>query len=221
MPRTSRLLDLEGVSHAFGTAADGDFRSAPPPVGIAIAHQVHGNAVFQPSGPGRSSAEADALLARPPLGVGILTADCVPILLADSVAGIAAAVHAGWRGTLSGVVKHAVGALVREGADANRLRVAIGPCIRACCYEVSEDLLAAFVHEFGEKVRRHGTRLDLALANREHLTWIGIPAGNVDDLDECTHCAQSGDTHRYFSHRRSGEPAGRQLSWVRAARPLS
>ncbi len=171
--------------------------------------------------PGRLNLEADALLAGPPLGVGVLTADCVPILLVDPGARLAAAVHAGWRGTLKGVLAHAVRALVLGGADVQRLLVAIGPCIRPCCYQVSEDLLSDFVRAFGPGVQRSGSRLDLALANRGHITYLGIPEANVDDLGECTRCARRGDMYTYFSHRRSGDAAGRQLSWVRARGPVS
>jgi len=214
------MLDLAGVRHGFGTAADGDYRSGPLPEGIATARQVHGNHVVRPEEPGRSSVEADALVAAGTIGVGVLTADCVPILLADPAAGLAAAVHAGWRGTLARVAGRAVEALVRAGADRARMLAAIGPCIRACCYEVSEDLLSTFAHEFGEQVRAAPTRLDLALANRTHLTSIGIAPANVDDLEACTRCGRDGDTYLYFSHRRSADAAGRQLSWVRA-RPVS
>jgi YfiH family protein len=221
MWRTSILLDRAGVANGFGGVHQGDFRNAELPPGVAIARQVHGSEVAKPITEGRLSLEADGLLAGPLLGVGVLTADCIPILLADPAARLFAAVHAGWRGTLKNVVKHAVQALLLEGADLQRLRVAIGPCIRPCCYEVSEDLLSGFVKAFGSGVGRPGCRLDLAFANRQHLTSLGIPQANVDDLNECTRCAKNSDMYVYFSHRRSGDAAGRQLSWVRGGGPLS
>ena len=216
MWRTSQLLSRAGVPHGFGAADQGDVRDAELPPRIAVARQVHGCEVAKPAVAGRLTVEADVLLAGVPLGVGVVTADCVPILMADPVAQLAAAVHAGWRGTLKGIVSQAVRALVLEGADPRRLLVTIGPCIRPCCYEVSEDLLGEFAKAFGPTVQRPGSRLDLALANREHLTSLGIPPSNVDDLGECTRCARKGDMYAYFSHRRSGAAAGRQLSWVRA-----
>jgi len=221
MWKTSHLLSRAGVPHGFGAADQGDFRDARLPPGIAVAHQVHGCEIAKPAVAGRLALEADALLADASLGVGVVTADCVPILLADPEAQKAAAVHAGWRGTLKGIVRHAVQALVLEGADHRRLLVAIGPCIRPCCYQVSADLLSDFVQAFGPGVQRPGSRLDLALANREHITSLGIPEANVDDLGECTRCARKGDMYAYFSHRRSGDAAGRQLSWVRVPGPVS
>jgi polyphenol oxidase len=221
MWHTSILLNRAGVAHGFGGAPEGDFRSAELPPGIAIARQVHGSEVVKPVSGGRLALEADGLLAGSSLGVGVLTADCVPILLADPEVRLFAAVHAGWRGTLKNVVQRAVQALLLEGAEIHRLRIAIGPCIRPCCYEVSDDLFSEFVKAFGSGVGRPGSRLDLAFANRRHLTSLGIPQDNVDDLNECTRCAKNGDMYAYFSHRRSGELAGRQLSWVRGDRPLS
>jgi YfiH family protein len=216
------LLARAGVPHGFGAVADGDFRRGEPPAGIALARQVHGTDVVRAVTPGRSGVEADALLASRQVGAGVVTADCVPILIADPEASLAAAVHAGWRGTLNGVVRRTLEALLREGAELPRLRVAIGPCIRSCCYEVSEDLQAQFVAEFGSRVAHPGSRLDLALSIREHITSVGIPSANVDDLAECTRCGRQGDMYVYFSHRRSGEAAGRQLSWVCASTgPLS
>ena len=221
MSRASRLLTQAGVPHDFGGVAQGDLRSAELPPGVAVARQVHGDKVVKPSAAGRLPVEADGLLASPPFGVGVLTADCVPILLADPVARAVAAVHAGWRGTLTNVIKHAVEALLREGAKLEQLQVALGPCIRPCCYQVGEDLLSDFVRAFGPGVARPGSRLDLAFANKEHITSLGIPRANVDDLGECTRCARSGDMYVYFSHRRSGSAAGRQLSWIRPPGPLS
>jgi YfiH family protein len=221
MWRTSILLDRAGVRHGFGGVLQGDFRNVELPPGIAIARQVHGSDVARPVAEGRLALEADGLLAGPLLGLGVLTADCVPILLADPEARLFAAVHAGWRGTLKNVVRHAVEALLLDGANLQRLRAAIGPCIRPCCYQVSEDLLSRFMEAFGSGVAGPGSRLDLAFANLQHLTSVGIPRANVDDLNECTRCAKNGDMYVYFSHRRSGDSAGRQLSWVHGGRPVS
>ena len=218
MLHTAQLLEGLGISHGFSTAAEGDFQRERLPERVSVARQIHGThsiwAAVPGRLPGRLEEEADAVLCRTGSGAGILTADCVPILIVDPLVSLGAAVHAGWRGTLAGVAEAAVKALAEAGAQPGRMSAAIGPCIRACCYEVSDDLLSGFTHRFGPQVARPVRRLDLALANRQQLAACGISDNKIEDLEECTHCALEGAKPRYFSHRREGS-GGRQLSWLR------
>ena len=189
------------------------------PDGVLLAKQVHGTHVLWAAGvgasvEGRCDIEADAVLCDAGRGAGVLTADCVPLLLADPLSGFGAAVHAGWRGTLANVVEAALGALTDAGANPSRMVAAIGPCIRACCYEVSEALILDFEHVFGPRVARPGRHLDLVYANLQRLAACGISEARIEDLCECTRCAIDGGTPRYFSHRRDVSPS-RQLSWLR------
>jgi len=179
---------------------------------LVLAEQVHGTTVVRAS-PG-TVPEADALWTdAPDAWIGIRTADCVPVLLCSEDGSRVAAVHSGWRGTVSRIAQAAVGELGRAGATAERLRAAIGPAIGACCYDVSEDLAARFAEAFGaEVVRRDGgqPRLDLRLAVRRTLIASGIPEAHIEDVPGCNAC----DAARFFSHRRDRGGTGRHLAFI-------
>lgn len=187
------------------------------PARLFAATQVHGDAVIelQPSDKPESVArrEADALVSGIPVhAVGVKTADCVPILIEDFEAGLVAAVHAGWRGAIGNVIQHAVAALVGQGAVSSRLRAAVGPCIRGCCYEVSPALAADFQKRFGVDVaerRETATYLSLPRAVAVALWGVGLQPAQIDDLGVCTSCDA-----RFFSHRRDQGKTGRQLSAI-------
>jgi YfiH family protein len=114
---------------------------------LATAYQIHSaravviEAPFEGAPP-----QADAVVTRAPgLICGALAADCAPVLLADPEARVVAAVHAGWRGALGGVVEAAIAAMVSIGADPARISAAVGPCIGPASYEVGREFLATFV----------------------------------------------------------------------------
>lgn len=188
--------------------------------GFLQVSQVHGRRVVDvDSGTDPESLkreEADALATSAPgRVVAVRPADCVPILLGDPVSGAVAAVHAGWRGTAERIAQGAVEALnARHGARADRVVAAIGPSIRACCYEVDEALAARFEGDLGPGTVRpvEGGRphLDLVEANLRILEAAGVGRGRVEVLDACTAC----DPDRFFSHRRDGAQSGRHLSFI-------
>jgi len=183
------------LSHGFG----GRYSSAWPPQHAAAAQQVHGDVVLRPSGLG-ACGEGDALIAaQPGLWVGVRTADCVPILLADRQQRCVAAVHAGWRGTVAGIAAKALAALASNPAD---VLVAIGPAIGVCCYEVGDEV----ARQFGRSGRVH---LDLAAENRAQMLAAGVPASQIAWGAPCTRC--DGDFH---SFRRDGVAAGRMVSAI-------
>ncbi len=146
--------------------------------------------------------------------MGVRTADCLPLLLAEPSRGVVAAVHAGWRGTLAGVVAAALAALERTfGCRPHRLLAALGPCIRPCCYRVGEEVYQAFLERFGPQAALSGTKgmaVDLAQANRMELLCHGVPAGNIETLDFCTCCSEDS----LLSYRREGEACGHQLAYI-------
>jgi YfiH family protein len=141
----------------------------------------------------------------------IRVADCVPVLLADPKSGAVAAVHAGWRGVVAGVVPAAVDALGRLGADPRHLVAAVGPCISAKHFEigpeVAEELanadLAASVVAPGVHGPKH--HADLVLAVRTQLERCGVAPANIDAEPPCTYA----DRARFFSYRRDGARSGR------------
>jgi purine-nucleoside/S-methyl-5'-thioadenosine phosphorylase / adenosine deaminase len=202
--------------HAFGR------RGEAPPAGTFTLSQVHGTAVVAVAGapPKRTAEEGDAVVTdRPGVAVGVVTADCLPVLLAGPGGRVVAAVHAGWRGTLKGVVPAAVADLERRyGADPGDLVALLGPCIRPCCYEVGPEVSAAVRAAFprwADRVLVPGPggrdHLDLVTLNALQLAQAGVR--DVRDSGGCTKC----DPARYHSYRRDGPGAGRMVSWVRAA----
>lgn len=114
---------------------------------LTTAKQVHGIAVQRITEPipGPPSIEADALVTdRSGIALGVLSADCAPLLLADPEAGVVGAAHAGWRGALGGVIGSVVQAMIALGADTERMIAAVGPCIAKPSYEVGPDMRADF-----------------------------------------------------------------------------
>lgn len=170
-------------------------------------------------GDGLVSASAGRLLA-------ILTADCVPVLVADTRTHAVGAFHAGWRGTLGRIVQRGVAMMEeRYRSRAEDLVAAIGPCIGACCFEVGEDVWEAFGAEFADAaelfVRVPGSagkfRMDLVEANRRQMVAAGVRAGQVSVAGECTACARAEDgRRRFYSYRAEGGRCGRMLSAIGA-----
>jgi polyphenol oxidase len=118
------------------------------PEALVTCYQIHSAIAVVASAPfGTERPWADAVVSRSPgLICGALAADCAPVLIADPQARVVAAVHAGWRGALAGVVGSAVTAMAELGADPARMSAAVGPCIGPASYEVGLDFLEAFTH---------------------------------------------------------------------------
>jgi YfiH family protein len=143
---------------------------------------------------------------------GVKTADCVPVLIGDPVKGAFAAVHAGWRGTVAGIVGYALERLQQEyESRPEDLRVAIGPSASACCYEVGGDVIDAFHGRFpGSQSLFSATKpghacVDLLKANREQLTSAGVSAANIHTAPLCTMCS----TDLFFSYRQEKKLLGK------------
>jgi len=198
--RSALLARFDWLEHGFGT------RHAPVTQDqMASLKQIHSAIVLDASLP-RCVGEGDALVtAQSSLAVSVRTADCYPILLADSRTRIVAAVHAGWRGTTAGIVRTAIAAMAAMGSVTEDIHAAIGPGIGVCCYEVGEDVACLF----GLDGRGN---IDLAAANRALLMETGVPEANIDVLGGCTRC----DAGRFHSFRRDQQRAGRMISYIRA-----
>jgi purine-nucleoside/S-methyl-5'-thioadenosine phosphorylase / adenosine deaminase len=165
--------------------------------------QIHGARVVTAEAPGLLP-ECDAAVTRAPnLALAVTGADCLPILF---VAGSAvAAAHAGWRGTLAGVAEAALRAVCAAGACApEAARAHFGPCIRACCYEVGDDVAHRFPREVLH-IHQGSVHLDLPGAVRLRLISAGLPPERIEDTGACTAC----ESARYFSHRRDRGSTGR------------
>lgn len=189
------------------------------PVPVALAHQVHGTDVLVVGEDYdlENRPEADALVTtRPGIALGILTADCVPVLLADAEAGVIGAAHAGWRGAVEGVLARTVEAMVALGAEPGRISAAIGPSIAAESYEVGED--------FADAVRRDHPEAAPFIVPGKHKPHFDVPGlvlHQAQALGLYRMDRTGGDSYaapeRYFSHRygtHQGVRMGRQISLV-------
>ena len=138
------------------------------------------------------------------IGLGVLTADCVPILLADRKAGVIGAVHAGWRGALSGIIENTVDAMEKLGARRGSIEAAIGPCIWQRSYEVGPEFPAPFLAEnpdnerfFRPAFREGHTMFDLPGYAEAKLRNLRLGSVAPSPADTCA------DEARFFSYRRS------------------
>jgi polyphenol oxidase len=194
------LSALPWITHGFGTR-----HPAPHPDTVSTLKQIHSNVVLLATEPGVLG-EGDALVTNHAgLAISIRTADCYPILLADTRNLAVAAIHAGWRGTAAQIVVKTLEKMRAEfGTEACDIFAAIGPGIGVCCYEVGEDVSK----QFGFAIRTH---LDLSSENRKQLESAGVPTQNIEALDVCTFC----NAERFFSYRREKEKAGRMTSYIR------
>jgi hypothetical protein len=224
--------------------------STPALVGMRQIHSARIHELRPPDGviegklataEGRPVLEGDGLITDV---AGVLlaagTADCVPVLVADTAKRIVAAFHAGWRGTVAGIVESGIEMLRQDyGSRTEDLIAAIGPSIGPCCYSVGEDVRAAFASGFryagqlfrsvdtpepwreasepgawheGEPPRMH---LDLWLANRRQMISAGLAEAQIAMAGECTACHRDSQGHRrYFSHRGEYGVTGRMLSVI-------
>ena len=183
---------------------------------LAACWQVHGRdvrVVRNLSEAQNESERCDALTTDSPgVLLGVKTADCVPVVLGDSRTGACAAVHAGWRGTLAGIVRHALVTLQKEfGTKPEDVRAAIGPAALACCYEVGPEVIEAFragvsnADALFTPTQEGHALVDLHRANLEQLTESGVSPERIHALPLCTICRPED----FFSYRRDKKLHGR------------
>ena len=242
--RVAAWQDIPGLVHGFLGRAHGlpagpftldDVRDAlvragEAPVQVGAARQVHGTTVVGPEDLPPPNADAtgahldelpagDALVtASADLVLTIRTADCVPILLVAPRARAVAAVHAGWRGTLDGVIEAGLAALLaRYDARIDEVQAAIGPAIGGCCYAFGAEHREVFTTRFGADSERawHQQadgewRLDLRAISRVALELAGVPGAAITEVGPCT----ADHPNELHSYRRDGAHAGRQLSYI-------
>lgn len=209
---------VAGLRHGFLDAADS--ASAPDwtaalaardvRVPLARPRQVHGATVLLADAATPETPGDAVVAARPGVAAGIITADCVPVLLRDRRGRAVAAVHAGWRGAAAGVLEATLQTLEREAkVEPCDVEAVIGPAANGCCYEVGPDVWQALRHRAATAfVPRNGRyMLDLRAAVRMLAEAAGVAEAHV--LGPCTICDP-----RYASYRRDGAAAGRQLSFI-------
>ena len=190
------------------------------PAGLVATRHVHGTSVYTVGQPLAQDAEFDGLVAdRPGAVLGAFAADCVPILFADPEARVVGAAHAGWRGTIGSkpperetetpgrsVAANVIDKMVALGARPERVRVALGPSIGPCCFEVGPEVVAEFRAALGDVpglvvAGPRKDHLDLRVALRAVLERAGVRPASIDASPPCTRC----EAARFFSYRRDGK----------------
>ena len=225
--------DCAGPNVGFGSSDDpeaiaGNRRRAVaairPGAELATVSQVHSAdvVVAESAWPQDSRPRADGLVTdRPGLLLGILTADCAPVLFADAEAGVVGAAHAGWRGALAGVTDTTIAAMERLGARRERIRAAVGPCIAQPSYEVDQGFRDRFL-EAGDDNRRFFVD---GAAGKPHFDLPGYVAHRLQSAGlgrvEVLHLDTYADADRFYSYRlathRCEADYGRQLSAIALA----
>ncbi|PKN70773.1 MAG: peptidoglycan editing factor PgeF [Deltaproteobacteria bacterium HGW-Deltaproteobacteria-12] len=188
-----------------------------------VLNQVHGADIIVIKQQGsyfssRADLDYDATITnRPGLAICIKTADCAPVFIVDKVRKVIAAVHAGWRGTASGISAKVIRLMQKQyGSMPQHILAAIGPSIGKCCYEVDSAAAEAFAELKGKedflfpKTTKKKWMVDLPEANRRQLLDCGIPEQNIGLSGYCTMCHQN----IFFSHRGSGGLTGRQINFI-------
>lgn len=187
---------------------------------LFVPNQIHGTGVItvDASGPTNDKEHADAIITRTPgIAIGVVTADCGPILLADPQARVIGAVHAGWRSALGGVLEAAITAMEKIGAERNRIEASIGPMISRTSYAVREDFRTSFL--------RADQNNDIFFTDSQEQIFFDLPGYIHNRLRHCgiasitAHdiCTCANEAH-FFSHRRSLQrreaDCGRQMSVI-------
>jgi YfiH family protein len=186
---------------------------------LQIMRHVHGTSVWRVGEPLPDPAEFDGLVTdRVGPVLGAFAADCMPLLFADPIARVIGSAHAGWRGTVGGVATNVVGRMAQLGASPATIRVAIGPSIGPCCFEVGPEVVDAFRDAFGPlpgmvvagPAKDH---IDLRVATRAVLEGAGVRPDHVDADPPCTKC----NPDRFFSYRRDGQAGGVHMAFIALA----
>ncbi len=186
---------------------------------IVTMRQVHGDNIVDVKDRNlKEAGEADGMTTgEKNIFLGILTADCVPILFVAPKHRVVAVAHAGWRGTLAGIAAKAVRRLNEQyGVKTDDLEAALGPSIGPCCYEVQEDVAKPLMKEWGRLttpsviVREGKSFVNLRRLNRDILRNCGVPGKQLYEVGPCTSCAPED----FFSYRRERRETGRQISLI-------
>lgn len=187
---------------------------------VVLANQTHSNNVVVIKerktlgwkNHGDAISDCDALVTNQKnILIGVLTADCVPVLLFDKTKEVIAVVHAGWKGTKAQIVLKTIEKMI-DAFDSNTkdIYAIIAPCIGSCCYEVSSDVADNFNDSVKQNMQNGKFMLDLKKENYNQLINAGLEKENIEVSNKCTSC----DSDSFFSYRKEQECSGRFLSFI-------
>lgn len=222
--------DMWGLNVGYGSGDEPDLiarnrrlaiEAVLPGSRLATVHQIHSPIVVtvEEAWPQDARPKADAMVTdRPGILLGVLAADCAPVLFADEKAGVVGAAHSGWRGAFAGVNEATLSAMEGLGARRDRIAAVVGPCIAQGSYEVDEDFRARFLEQDGDNQRffvagpTGKPNFDLPAFALHRLIQAGVGQAETVRLDTYA------EPERFYSYRRSthrGEPSyGRQISMI-------
>ena len=185
---------------------------------VMYLRQVHSDIIYKYTGDNKKDFienEGDAIITNVKnTAIGIFTADCVPVILADTKKNVAAAIHSGWKGTFSSITAKTIDRLEEEyGVNPENLKAYIGPHIRQCCYEISNELKDKFIKEkdIDEDKLFQGRNLSMEQCIIKDLNDKGVKSQNIISLGLCTYCSKDIKLHSY---RRSNGDYGRLFSFI-------
>ncbi|MGE4234213.1 MAG: peptidoglycan editing factor PgeF [Bacteriovoracia bacterium] len=239
--KSSILSQLSDLEHGFVLEPD-----LPPKDGL-VCNQVHGTTILDLKEPFSmdSQPSADGLITTQPIAVYVLSADCLPVLFSDRSGSIVAAVHAGWKGFLAGMLDVAIETFKKRGVQPKDLLAAIGPAIGPCCFEIDSSLSDQFEQKFSSVIEKNkvevsffeqprsirSTTLPRAKPSGGDKKWLDLQTlgklvleshslNEVELLNYCTYCSIK-DGNRFESYRRSthlGQKTGRLRSFIEIRR---
>lgn len=185
--------------------------------GVEYLNQVHSDKVYIYDNLNESikNEEGDALITNEGnIAIGVFTADCVPIIIADVKNNVIASIHSGWRGTFNSIVLRTLEKMVKEfNIDINETKIFIGPHIRQCCYEVSDELKESFIEKtkIDRDILFKGRNLSMEECILKDVRSFGINENNIYSLKLCTHCEEN---IKLYSYRKSVGTYGRLFSFA-------
>lgn len=232
---TSALLrSVPNLVHGYSSRRWGDMKKEvknrtrfmdtlfPAPTALFMAEQVHGSGVTVLTEEERATnmvSGADALVYKVKPGkkvaLGVVAADCVPLLLADPQAHVIATIHAGWKGVLGSIVPKTIGEMIKRGARAGHIIGVIGPHIGMCHYDVSKSRAGIFLKTFAADPKvasffEGSWHLDLGFATLRQLLDAGITFGHIDAPITCTAC----QIDHFFSYRKDSKESFGEIMGV-------
>lgn len=184
---------------------------------VVYLHQIHSDNVFVFNNNAKEfiEREGDAIVTnKENVIIGAFTADCVPVVLVDEVEGVIAAIHSGWKGTFNSITKKSIEKMIQEyGTRIENIKVYIGPHIRQCCYEVSEELKERFLDKtkIDENELFNCRNLSMERCILEDLRSLKIEEDNIYTINLCTYCEEE---IKLFSYRKSVGTYGRLFTFA-------
>lgn len=212
MVQSKILSKYPEIIHFFGDKKD---YNAAAKLGIKrediiLAEQIHGNkVVILKNGKNKFIHGTDGMVTDKQVILGIRTADCLPIFFYDPRNKIIAAIHAGWKGLLKGIIKNAIAGMRKLGSSPWNLNVSVGPHIQVCCYDVPKARMKKFKDKFFYVQRLKECDLDLSKIALLQLQLLDIKNSNIEISDICTSC-----NFRFWSFRRDKQKSGRMVNII-------